>query len=384
MTTSERSSANVYKWLMGLSMVALLGILTIACASAPAREDFAADTRVASGSAAALDPVLQEIAALLPAPEAGVAVAIVEGDAVSIGFAGNLAFDEQTLFEFGSITKVMTALVLAQLAEEGSLQLTDPVNRYLPPEAQAPQWEAVTLRNLATHTAGIPRLPGNLNPFALALRGQLDDPYGGYDAALLYEGLADTEVEGPAGEAAYSNLGFGLLGTLLSEHTGQSYAELIGQRIFEPFGMTTATIDGWSGSDIAPPLDDGGEAVGNWTFDAFAGAGAAKGSLRDAIAFLRAGMTACAPESDSPAARANCLAQQPAGIPLPPESEMGLGWIRTNGEAGTAVWHNGGTGGYRTFLGFNPERQTGIVLLSNVGGLDEVDRLGLGYLTGAE
>jgi CubicO group peptidase (beta-lactamase class C family) len=63
---------------------------------------------------------------------------------------------------------------------------------------------------------------------------------------------------------------------------------------------------------------------------------------------------------------------------------MGAGWIRTPGPDGTAVWHNGGTGGYQSFVGFDPDRQRGIILLSNVSDFSELDRIGLDFLTAAE
>ena len=149
--------------------------------------------------------------------------------------------------------------------------------------------------------------------------------------------------------------------------------------------MTTATADNtWGSGTVAPPLDSNGRQVANWNFDALAGAGAARGSISDALAFLQGSMTACAPASADDVAKANCLAQQPTGHRLSDDTEMGLGWLLTGGPGGTAVWHNGGTGGYRTFLGFNPERGTGIVLLSNVGSLDDIDGIGLRYLIGTE
>ena len=177
----------------------------------------AASTRIRSGSAETLQPLLDEAAGMLPAPGAGIALAVIDGDETGIGFAGNPTFAEDTLFEFGSITKVMTANILAQLADEGVVALDDSVNAYLPAELQGVQWEPVTLANLATHSAGLPRLPSNLNPFSMVLSGSLDDPYAAYDLAKLDDGLSDVEVGAVGGAAEYSNLGGGWLGTILSQ-----------------------------------------------------------------------------------------------------------------------------------------------------------------------
>lgn len=341
-------------------------------------------TRVQSGSAETLQPLLDEAAAILPTSRAGVAVAVMNGEETSIGFAGNPTFDENTLFELGSITKVMTANLLAQLADEGVVALDDSVNLYLPAALQAPQWEPVTLANLATHSAGLPRLPQNLGLLSVIFSGSVNNPYAHYDVAKLYEGLSKVKVGEVGGAAEYSNLGAGWLGTILSQATGEPYAELARERLFMPMGMTTATMSGWANDNIAPPLDSSGREVSNWDFDALAGAGAARGSLQDALAFLRASMGACDAAVTDRVARANCLTQQATGHRLSDNTETGLGWLLSTRPGGTAVWHNGGTGGYRTFLGFNPENKTGIILLSNDGNLDEVDKIGLRYLVGME
>lgn len=381
MRNANHSSVTLRLLFTALSLMTLPALLSAACSAAPAPETFTSDSRVLSGSAESLQPLLDEAAAIVPAPGVGIAVALIDEDGAHLGVAGNPSFDETTLYEFGSITKVMTANVLAQLADEGVVALDDSVNRFLPAERQGPQWETVTLADLATHSAGLPRLPDNLSPWTMILRGGLDDPYASYDTAALYDGLSGVELGEVGGSSDYSNLGAGWLGTILTQQTELTYGELLRERLFAPLGMTTATADnGWASDSIAPPLDDNGREVANWTFDALAGAGAARGSLADAAAFLRASMAAC--DGDDPVARANCLAQQPTGHQFSDGTEMGLGWLRTTGPGGTAVWHNGGTGGYRTFLGFNPETGVGVVLLSNSGGLDAVDSVGLEHLIG--
>ncbi len=369
---------------MVMFLILLMGSTVAACSGAtpPQAASPTADTRLLSGSAETLQPILEEAAAMLPGPAAGVAVAVIDSGETSVGIAGNPTFDENTLFEYGSITKVLTANVLAQLADEDVVALDDSVNQFLPAELQSEQWQPVTLANLSSHSAGLPRLPPNLNAMSMVLSGSLDNPYAAYDEAKLLEGLADIEPEAPGGAASYSNLGAGWLGTILSQATGVPYATLVEERLFAPLGMTAATIEGWSSDTIAPPLDDSGRPSTNWTFQALAGAGAARGNVLDAAAFLRASMDACAPDNPSPVARANCLTQQPTGHALGDNTAMGLGWLRTVGASETDVWHNGGTGGYHTFIGFNPTRDTGVVLLSNVAGLDDIDTLGLHYLLG--
>jgi CubicO group peptidase (beta-lactamase class C family) len=129
---------------------------------------------------------------------------------------------ESVLFEIGSITKVFTGLLLAQAVLEERLQLDDPIGPLLPASLDlAPEVAGITLRQLATHTSGLPRLPDNFdpaNPF---------DPYADYGIDPLHAYLRDYRpVSAGPHLAAYSNLGTGLLGHLLERVYGQSYADL--------------------------------------------------------------------------------------------------------------------------------------------------------------
>jgi len=314
---------------------------------------------------------LGELNAMLPTASAGLAVATVEDGRASVVFVGNPDFGEETFFEFGSITKVLTGILLAQAAEEGRIRLDASVNEYLPPEDRGGQWRAVTPADLATHSAGIARHPSNFGPIRLFFSGRARNPFSAYDTEMLLTGIRRAKVEPESPQWEYSNFGYAVLGDVLVRATGSSYPVLVSDRIFEPFGMETATVDGWGGEAVAPPLTRRGSAATNWTFRAFAPAGALRGTILDGLALLEASMLACS-AGDS-AGRANCLAQQPTGVRVSVESEMGLGWVRTERSGATAIWHNGGTGGYSTFLGFSPARERGIVVLSNVGRFREID-----------
>ncbi len=123
-------------------------------------------------SAADLGPFQAELKALLPPnPKAGVAIghftadreAITKTVTETVVFVGNPAFDRETLFEYGSVTKVFTALLLSELAAEGSVALTDTPNAYLPKAVRDEKWQSVTLRDLATHNAGLPVSPPNMS-----------------------------------------------------------------------------------------------------------------------------------------------------------------------------------------------------------------------------
>ena len=337
-----------------------LFLFLVACGRPKAILD-PASVRVQSGATDKILSLLEALAKQLPSNEAGIAVGYVEGENTTIAFIGNPTFTEETLFEYASITKVLTANILMQLVNEGSLRLDDNLNEFLPADIQDQQWEAITLRHLATHTAGIPDLPPSLSTVRLADLGI--DPFANYDEAKLNHDIRETKV-GSIGKWKYSNYGYALLGLVLHQQTNLDYADLVEQRIFEPLGMKDATMEGWSSDNIAPPLNPSGGSSNYWNYDAFASAGALRGNILDGVAFLKASMSAC--QVNSIIARSNCQTQQSTDIRIYNHSQMGLGWNRTPKNDELVIWKNGISGGYSVFVGFNPKKDAGIVLLSNV------------------
>jgi CubicO group peptidase (beta-lactamase class C family) len=334
-----------------------------------------------AGGSATLESLARDVAEVLPGEGSGAVLALVEGDRTSFAVAGGPDLTEDTLFEFGSITKIVTAQLVAQLALEGALDLDESINRFLSDPAKGPQWADVTVRQLCTHASGLSGWPPNLGPVRIVLSGRLDDPFGGYGEAQLVAGMRRTAKPRIEARWVYSNYGFAILGRILEHVTGRPYEALVAERVLDPFGMDSATTDGWSSASIAPPLTRRGRASSHWTFDAFAPAGALRGSLRDGVRLLKGSMFAC--EGADAISAASCFAQQPAGFDRNEASEMGLGWVLTRRGGETAIWHNGGTGGYSTFLGFNRASRTGVVILTNVEGLREIDGLALERLFGA-
>ena len=128
--------------------------------------------------------------------------------------------------------KCLRAIALAQLADEGVVQLDESINSYLLEEVQDPKWEGVTFEQLATHSAGLPLSPPNMT-FLFNLRYG-NDAYAKYGEAMLYEAMKKVELQTAGEFNEYSNFSFGLLGTLLADITGSSYADLINTRIFTP------------------------------------------------------------------------------------------------------------------------------------------------------
>ena len=252
--------------------------------------------------------------------------------------SGSQPLGPHVLLEIGSVTKVFTALLLADMAERREVQLDDPIARHLPPAvAQAcPAADRITLRHLATHTSGLPRLPRNLVP--LALRHPAD-PYAGYSAEHLYRALRKASNPAPAAYL-YSNYGFGLLGHLLSHTAGRPYGELLAERITGPLGLTE-TMTGVPDGHPAATGHRRGRPTARWHLGALAGAGALNSTAADLARFLSASLH---PEM-TPIRPAIEAIQRPAG-----SQQTGLGWHICSPAGRPVLWHNGATGGFSAML----------------------------------
>lgn len=312
----------------------------------------------------------------------GVAVAWVDENGVQFFQAGHFAkadgrpITPDTQFEIGSVTKVFTALLLAESERAGKVSRDDPVTKYLKvpanPEGLA-RLDKITLLMLATHTSGLPRLPPNLAP------ADMRDPYADYTQAKLLAGLARsaTEVNAPA-DYAYSNFGASVLGQALAAAWGQSYAEALRQHVLAPLGLNQ-TMLGLTGTaapaNLAPGHGEKGAPVPNWTCDAIAPAGALRSSARDLALFLQAGLGL----RETPLAASFAATMQPLRPLVGIVGSIGLAWHLTADDP-PIVWHNGGTGGYRSFIGVDPRGKRGVVVLANSS--QSVDGLGFGLLRG--
>lgn len=284
-----------------------------------------------------------------------------------------------TLFEIGSVTKVFTGVALARMVNEGKLKLDDTLGSLLPAEVKLPpDLAAITLRQLATHTAGLPRLPANLDLSA----AHAANPYVAYTTNELYAYLRTAKLENPPGKkSTYSNLGVGLLGHLLELKAGVPYEQLLREQILDPLGMTNTalTLSAEQQSRLSPGHDAKGNVVPHWDFAVLAPAGALHSSANDLFTFLQANLA-----TNATTLNLSLMLAQQAQI----ESwlgNVGICWQILDVKGVFRFhWHNGGTGGYVTFIGLDRDRQTGVVLLSNYGdamvGDSATDEMGMELL----
>jgi CubicO group peptidase (beta-lactamase class C family) len=153
-----------------------------------------------------------------------------------------------TLFEIGSLTKVFTALLLAEMVRRRELRFDDPVDRYLPTGLRTPRrnGRAITLADLATHTSGLPLFP--------PLAGNPLEALARYTVSDLGSWLVSLDLpHDPGAEWRYSNVGYALLGVALADRAGTSFEALLDRRILGPLMLTDTTLP----VKMKPPPDGG-------------------------------------------------------------------------------------------------------------------------------
>ncbi|BBG02018.1 MULTISPECIES: serine hydrolase domain-containing protein [Pseudonocardia] len=257
-----------------------------------------------------------------------------------------------TPFEIGSVTKTFTGAVLAELERRGDVRADERVRDLLPGHP----WRAggagdVTLAELATHHAGLPRTPGGISEFARGAVGA--SPYGN-DVAGIIAAAEGAELSG-RGEHHYSNLGSALLGHALAERAGTPYPQLVDEIVAGPLGMTgTAVLD-------APPPgaarshDLAGRPQPVWLGDGDAPAGIGVWSTVDDLVRY-AGATA---DPSSPVAIA---AQPRADSDL---GRIGYGWEVLDAGGRTLLWKNGGVSGTWTTVLAEPATGDAVIVFGN-------------------
>jgi D-alanyl-D-alanine-carboxypeptidase/D-alanyl-D-alanine-endopeptidase len=301
--------------------------------------------------------------ALAPATSAGLTVGIVQHGERRV-FAFGTA-KEDSIYEIGSLTKTFTGLILAQMVEQGTVKLDEPLRQLLPAGTVAkPQGEEITLLDLTTQHSGLPRMPDNFKP------ANPENPYVDYRAANLYQYISEHGLEKKGTpKFLYSNLGVGLLGQALSNRAGVPYPTLLAQQVTVPLGMrdTVVTLSAAQQGRFIEGHGADHRAAHPWDLDALAGAGAIRSTASDMLMYLEAQLhPEKAPLTHSSKARTLTAAlkvSQELRAEAAPGMQIAFNWLYTTADG--TYWHNGGTGGYSSFAFFNPKGDyAGVVLLN--------------------
>ena len=306
-----------------------------------------------------------------------IVVGIVDANGRRVVSYGSLAkndprkLDADTVFEIGSMTKVFTSLVLMDMVRHGELALTDPVAKYLPASVKIPERNGrqITLADLSTQSSGLPRMPDNFTP------KDPDNPYADYTVQQMYDFLSRYKLtRDPGAQYEYSNLGVGLLGHVLSLRAGMSYEAMVRSRICEPLGLkdTRVTLTPEMKARLAVGHSGGAAAVENWDIPTLAGAGALRSTANDMLTFLAANLGFVqTPLAEDMAEEVSI--RRPTAVP---DTQIAYAWHIQTKDGKSIIWHNGGTGGYRTYMGFDPKSRVGVVVLANISRPEGEDDIG--------
>jgi CubicO group peptidase (beta-lactamase class C family) len=349
-------------------------ILTLVLAaqggSAQSTRDIPADAEIRKIIAERVDKYRQSV---------GIVVGVIEPKGRRVVAYGKLDSDDprplngDTVFEIGSITKVFTSLLLADMAERNEVKLSDPVAKYLPATVKVPErrGEQITLEDLSTHTSGLPRMPVNVDPIDPA------NPFAEYTVGGLYEFLSSYRLPRDIGESfEYSNIGGALLGHALAQRAGMSYESVIERRITEPLALksTRVTLTPDMKARLAVGHAYALEPTPNWDLGALSAAGALRSTANDLLTFLSANLGYTrTPLSQAMAAMLKVRRDRDRGT-------IGLGWFFDLRGGVEIVSHSGSTGGYQSFIGYDPKARIGVVVLSNSGAGASVDDIGIHLL----
>ena len=271
-----------------------------------------------------------------------------------------------SVFEIGSMSKVFTAHLLSQKVTEGMLSLNDPVSNHIDLDLHTDS--TITLLQLANHTSGLPRIPPDMLWSSIFHR---DNPYKDYEEDRLTSYMTNKmKVENQPGTIYhYSNLGYGILGYILEQHSGQSYESMLRKQLFDSLQMhRTGTKRDELHEYLVQGLDREGERTSNWDLAALKGAGAILSTSDDLANYARKIL-----HQPDTAIRL----QLEETYRLDPRRGIGLGWHILNVPTGPRDttsrqnqkrlhWHNGGTGGYRSCMVFNTGQDCAVILLTNM------------------
>lgn len=257
-------------------------------------------------------------------------------------------------FEIGSVSKGITGLLYADALERGELTPSTRLGELL--ELGESPVADLTLASLSTHTSGLPRLPAAAQPYrrTLQLWRHGTNPYGESLAELLKQ-VEGVTLSKP--KPVYSNLGFELLGHAVARVAGLGYQQLVAERLTDPLGLgaTYVPIDA---DELRTTALTGrsrrGRIMQPWTGEGIAPAGGIRSSIDDMAVLARALLDRTAP---------GMAALDPVRV-FSGGVQIGAAWLTLDVKGRKFTWHNGGTGGFRSWFGLDRDAGTAVVILS--------------------
>ncbi len=277
--------------------------------------------------------------------------------------------DADTAFEIGSVSKPMMAALLAGLIREGKASLEDPLSAYLPEGTQVPAFDGkpILLRHIVTHTSGLPAIPGGIEY-------DPSNPYIGVTQTGLLGALSKTKLDrAPGAKQEYSNFAAMLLSYAIARRAGRDFETLLNDRVFAPLKMRKSYIARKpDGVKVAIGHTPNSKPTSPWDFPTdFAGVGGVRATLDDMVRYVRGQFGTAPAPLDADFALTRMLVPNDAGAP------SAMQWMQAKLNDRIFLAHEGGTGGFSSFVAFDPQTHFGVVILSDtalhsMGGLGSI------------
>jgi CubicO group peptidase (beta-lactamase class C family) len=268
--------------------------------------------------------------------------------------------DANTIYEIGSITKVFTSLLLADMSLKKQLKLTDPISKFLPKTVKTPVRNAkeVSLLSLSTHQSGMPRFPYNVDP------KDLESPYVDYSVDQLYEYISGFEPPFDIdSQWRYSNVGYGLLGNILTLVARKDFEALLTEEICKPLNMhnTLISLTAKHKANLAVGHAETGTPVGLTDLGAIDAGGALRSNVNDLLTFAEANMGFTKTDLFPAMELTHVLQAKKDGG----NTYTTMGWTLVNADGKDLLFKDGGMPGYRSFLGIDKKSKFSVAVLSN-------------------
>jgi serine-type D-Ala-D-Ala carboxypeptidase/endopeptidase len=302
--------------------------------------------------------------------------------------ANHIIVNKDTIFAIGSITKVFTTILLADMVNSGLVNLDDPIEKYLPPSVKVPSFngQKITLENLATHTSGLPEFPGNhcVSNFngtdddnSIQARLFFIECDKNYTFDQLYQDLSNTTlIREPGLKFEYSTFGISLLGHILALKSGMSYDRLVEERILNVLGMNSTSIvlsDAQKSRLAIGHLN--GQELPFWNASRpIVPAGGLHSSVADMLKFASANLGLIDTRINNAMKESHIIIHDSSlgkAFSNNYTAYVSLGWLIATDFGTQIVEHNGETAdGYNSFIGLNTSKEKGIVIIASASSID--------------
>jgi len=267
--------------------------------------------------------------------------------------------DENTAFEIGSITKTFTAVMMLNLLSSLNLTIDEPANNLLP--ASIPllikNGKKVTIKHLLNHTSGLPRLPINFGK-----ESDSQNPYKNQDSSKVYEALKTANLISDPGEKfEYSNLGMAVAGLIIERKSGKSYSDYLKENVCTPLGLTRTKAIRDFNENLAKGYTEKGKETPYWDLAGYAGAGSIYSTTKDLLNYSKSILN-----SDNSSKSAIFKKVKEVTFSSS-DYKIASAWFYLTINGVECLVHDGGTGGFRSFIYIAPSKNLSIVVLANNG-----------------